>query len=659
MPFVSRKTAWGIGLLALAGALLAAGFRLDGLPFQPGALFSDSSTSHYPAALFLRESVLGRGEFPLWREAFMAGAPFTANPLNKTAYPLQWLGLLLEPLTLLNGLVLAHFIIAGAGMWLWARSLGISASGALMSALAYMLAPRILAHLGAGHLDLLYAAAWWPWLMWAAGRQGPRGWRWSLLTGLFAGLVLLADVRLALYALPCAALAFAIRWQQGGRSWKVLALGGLSVVLAFGLAASVLVPVAAWSPWMTRAALAPAETGAGLLSAGGLAGLIVPAASASGQETLTYLGIVTLLLAAIGAVSLPRRWRGALAVAVLAVVLLALGSNGPVWPLLANGGLLAWFRMPARIWFVLALLAAPLAGRGVDRLIAAVPGVAEQSSRARRLRLAAFGLLAVTLALGAGLLTAPAARLGGAQILLAGGGLGAALLLALAGRLRGRRLYGVLLLLLIADGLFSAHAWIEWRPADDWLGPYQPVIAALRADEAARVYSPSYSLPQEAAAQAGLRLFGGVDPFQISGVSAAIVRAGGITFRGYSIVMPPLAEADDWRESNRDAPLDPALLAEWGVSHVVAAFPIDQPDLRLLAQIGGAWIYRNALYRPLPAPDAPPDFADGWPDLPGQADVARLNGLTLEVWVGSMMLLLIVSGLLAGAALSRRTGERP
>ena len=318
MPSRSIWQAIGVAVVALLAVLLAASFRADGLPFTPGALFSDASTSHYPAALFLREFVLEQGEFPLWRETFMAGAPFAANPLNKTAYPLQWFGLLLEPLTLLNGLIVAHFLIAGAGMWRWVRSLGISSYGALVSALAYMLAPRVLAQLGAGHLDLFYAAAWWPWLMWSAGRLGARGsWRIAVLTGLFAGLVVLADVRMAAYALPCAVVAYFISWGRAGRKADALIYAVASAALAVGLALAVIVPVVGWSPWMNRAALTAADSGADLMNASTLLGVFVPSPASGGQETLTYLGIVTLALAMIGAFALPRRWRYALGIAML------------------------------------------------------------------------------------------------------------------------------------------------------------------------------------------------------------------------------------------------------------------------------------------------------------------------------------------------------
>ncbi len=159
-------------LIVVLGAvcLLATGFRPGTLPYNPGATFSDAVTSHLPAAQFLREAVLDQHSFPLWRETIMAGQPFAADPLNKTAYPLQWIALLLPPIYHLDLMIVLHLLIAGAGMWLWARSLGLGEWAAGISALAYALSPRVLGHTGAGHLDLLYALAWFPLLMWAVGR---------------------------------------------------------------------------------------------------------------------------------------------------------------------------------------------------------------------------------------------------------------------------------------------------------------------------------------------------------------------------------------------------------------------------------------------------------------------------------------------------------
>src|SRR5262245_5864905 len=68
--------------IGIAALLIGVGYRVDTLPFRPGATFSDAVISHWPNALFLQRS-LQAGEFPLWRPLLMSGQPFAANPLSK------------------------------------------------------------------------------------------------------------------------------------------------------------------------------------------------------------------------------------------------------------------------------------------------------------------------------------------------------------------------------------------------------------------------------------------------------------------------------------------------------------------------------------------------------------------------------------------------
>jgi hypothetical protein len=122
--------------------------------------------------------------------------------------------------------------------------------------------------------------------------------------------------------------------------------------------------------------------------------------------------------------------------------------------------------------------------------------------------------------------------------------------------------------------------------------------------------------------------------------------------------MPPLAETGDWRQSNRDAVIDAALLATWDVSHVVAYFPIDHPDLALLTEIDGTFIYRNTLHRPGSGSTVPPQFPPDWPGVPDRAEVAALNTIALDAWLGSMVLLAAVVGGLLFLALAKAQGGK-
>lgn len=645
----------------LVGAfLLLVGFNPVGLPFVPEARFSDAAVSHWPAALHLRESVLARGEYPLWRETLMGGQPFTANPLNKMAYPLQALALLLEPAPFLNVMLALHLLLAGAGMWLWVRALSLGETAAAVSALAYVLAPKLVGHLGAGHVDVVYALAWWPWLMWAVhglvntGRAAP--WAWVVRVGVLAGLVFLGDVRLSLFAFGLAGayglweMARLRRWPRG--LWFAPA-GGIVVLLTL----AVTVPLLAWRGYLNRGDLTPADAGLHSLEAGQLAGLVLPPHSGT-PETLAYLGLVVLVLAGIGFFSAPRQHIFWLAVTLVAG-LWALGVNAPLWPLLVSifPGLL-WFRVPARAWFVLMLTGALLAGYGLQALLMLTERIRreEQIQRLAARRLAVAGGMGAALFCGGFTLAVLVDLPGtiGAGVMLLGGLLGVVLLLMLYGKLTPSQLGVLVLLVLFVDLAWTGRNWAEWRAPESWLTHQDAVIAELRDRAAAddltafRVYSPNYALEQQAAAAHDLRLFYGVDPFQVKSVVEAMAQASGIPNVGYSVVQPPLAgiENDDALEqANCDVAIGAeqrGLLAAWGVRYIVSRCPLDAQLSEPLAVADGIYLYDNPEFLSEPNP-----AVTGWPvgyapDAATIDDLHRLTSLSALVAGAAFVLSLVL-----------------
>ncbi len=492
--------------------------------------------------------------------------------------------------------------------------------------------------MGAGHLDLLYALAWFPWWMWAVGELiggGVGAWRAMplrkiLLVGLFGGLMLLADVRLSLFAYLLAGaygLYEAIRQSQTRRLlWFVPA--GIVVLL---LTIAVIAPLLAWRPYLSRAGMTPADAGVFSLEPAQLIGLLLPARGGN-IETLTYLGLPVLALAIVGAITARRWfWIGAAGVAAW----WALGQNGLLWSTLVQiVPALLWFRVPSRAWFVVALIAPLLAGYGLEWLL----------DQRRRGLLAA--LIGTVMAVVGGLFFAVSVpAINGLALLIGGGGIGLITLLAFSGQLRGNRLAAAVLVVTFLDLAISGRGWLEWRTMEAWLPPNQVLLAERLTELGAyRVYSPTYSLQQPAAEDYHLRLFGGVDPFQLKGVVEAVEQGGGIKNTGYSVVMPPLDSAD-LAQANREAVPDTAALGRWGVTHVVSAYPLDVPTLEQVDVIGGVYVYANH------DPTLTTDFGNpAWPkdapDLPDPATVQRLNQLTEIAALISGAALLVVLALL-------------
>lgn len=72
----------------------------------------------------------------------------------------------------------------GSAWWPW--------RAALAAAFAFMGAPRLLGHLGAGHLTMIQAAAWFPWLALACWGTVRRPRRWTPALALCLALLVLA-----------------------------------------------------------------------------------------------------------------------------------------------------------------------------------------------------------------------------------------------------------------------------------------------------------------------------------------------------------------------------------------------------------------------------------------------------------------------------------
>jgi hypothetical protein len=635
-------------VLLLGVFLISTRFAPDRLAFLPKAGFSDAVVSHYPAAWHIRE----HGIFSTWREMNLAGQPFAANPLNKTAYPPQLLALLLPPTLHLNVMLVLHMLISAFGMFAWARRLGLRDEAALVSGLAYALAPRMTAHLAAGHLDLIYALAWFPWLMGAVHHLCQN--RISALSFFHvpligsAALLILADVRLALFALATAAI-YAIAECVRLRRWLPLGIGGGVGGFIGLLTVGVGVPLLLWQPYLSRSALTPQEAGGFSLTPDNFIQVLIPP-PAIDVERLTHVGLAALVLALLAIVQSPRKH--ALWIALIGgAAWYALGSNGWLWTTLVDlFAPLLWFRVPARAWFVVALIVPLLAGYGAQALFE----MAQQPPRLlKRLRLfAGLALLLCALVSAFLLASVPDLAVSGLRIFLIGGAVCLGALLASLQRLRGNVLAIALIALVFIDLTWNGCAWLDWRDEDAWRTPYVALAEVLAADSADRIYSPAYSLPQQMAAEYDLHLFGGVDPFQLRGVASAIETASGVGNQGYTVVQPPFVggSGDDLREVNRDAVPDTLLLAAWQVSHVVAPYSIEHPRLQLAETIESVYIYRNLDYQLALARDAVPRWANDAEGLPSAETVAVINSATAAAQqIGlSAFFLFVITGLWLG-----------
>ncbi|HEY7417102.1 MAG TPA: hypothetical protein VH593_18085, partial [Ktedonobacteraceae bacterium] len=249
-----------LALLVLVAALLL--YPSPFMQYQLPAIWqnSDLTISHWPTAILIKRTILQEHQLPLWNPYYAGGQPLIADPLAALFYPPTYLVLFLSLRNYYLVLMMGHLVFAGLGMLLLARyAAGLSRFSALVAAICFMATPRLLSHLGAGHITLLQTVSWYPWLAlacWATVREPLRR---SPLLGICIALTLLAGhPQMAYYGLlMTAALASWLlvkRWRLEGLRALLLSMAGLMVagVIGFLLAAIHLLPLMQFTALSTR-----------------------------------------------------------------------------------------------------------------------------------------------------------------------------------------------------------------------------------------------------------------------------------------------------------------------------------------------------------------------------------------------------------------------
>jgi len=540
--------AWlGLGVVSALAAVAL--LRADWIPWSAKGAYSDLAITHWPNAVFVQNALRETGRLPFWRPLIMAGTPFAANPLSGLWYPPNVLLLFLPLPAAFNLLLALHLFWGGLGMYELGRGLNLSPGAALVAAVAWTLTPKTIAHLGAGHFGLVCALGWLPWVVWAARWAGQTGrWQVGMVAGAALAVQFLADPRIAALTVPVAVASALVRRRtedEGANPFARRSPFPVSMAVSGGLAFLVLtavqtLPLAEFMAYSTRAMLTPAEAGWSSLPWRYLLGVILPDRGGF-HEWMTYVGPAVLILAVLGLSVLGRRAWLVLAGLGLAV-LFALGMNTPFYRLLVRlvPGL-TWLRVPARAWVIVAFGLALLAGLGVA-------GLQRRGRPGRWLT----------------------------------PGRSAALALALV---------------IVDLGLMDASL-IRLRPVASAIGEDADLIAYLASRPSLfRVYSPSYSLPQQTGALYGLQTVDGVDPLQLAETVAFVQRAAGLESQPprYSEVLPPAPPSGDVIMGHRDARPNLELLGLLNVRYLAAEFPLDSQggDLVELARFGTTYVYEN------------------------------------------------------------------
>jgi hypothetical protein len=177
---------------------------------------------------------------------------------------------------------------------------------------------------------------------------------------------------------------------------------------------------------------------------------------------------------------------------------------------------------------------------------------------------------------------------------------------------QGQIWLAALVVLLLVDLAVADWRLTSVRPASEVLSERRGLATWLEEHLAPgeRVFSPSYSLPQQTAAQLRLELADGVNPLQLRNYRDFLAGATGFRLTGYSVTLPPFPgglPSQDWSPS-----IDVEALGLLSVRYVVSEYPLAAPELGVPESVDGAYVYRNAAARPRAWVELPPAGTAHW-----------------------------------------------
>ena len=213
---------------------------LGWLTLVPG----DGWTSNFGVRVLVGK-MIAHGQLPLWNPYIFGGMPLLAAIYPGALYPPNWLFAVLSPGAAMNVVVITSYHIALFGAYLYARRIGLTRLGALVTAITFAFSGFAIAHLV--HTHRITAVIWLPWIVLAVEQlYHQASWRWITLGAVCVALQVYAgEPQMTFYTmLVCAAITlFSLFFrEEKERRWKFVVAAIMLAVCAALLSAIQMLP---------------------------------------------------------------------------------------------------------------------------------------------------------------------------------------------------------------------------------------------------------------------------------------------------------------------------------------------------------------------------------------------------------------------------------
>lgn len=392
---IERAAPWKRGLVvaALLCAVIVA--LMPEAALQNRIFLVPDATAWESFASVGRES-LEAGEYPLWNPYVFCGMPsYPSQMYTPWVYPVSFVTSMLHRHAGFPelGWLLLHYLIAGLGMYLLCRSLGLRWSLSTLAGALFILLPNFVAIGAHGHGSQACAIAWMPFALLLSRRlfRGERRAVTAPLLALVLGVQMLrGHIQISYYTFLITGAVFlweTVRSLRGGNrraAWGNLASLVLVVVGALGVSAVLVLPVREYAGHSIRGGAGGLDYGYATswsLHPKEMLTFVFPWAFGYGKATYlgampftdypNYIGIVAAVWAAIGAALVRRRWKWLLVTLAVLATLVSFGRHLPVLygPMFRLLPFFNKFRVPVMVLIVQQLAVIALAAGGIDAFL--------------------------------------------------------------------------------------------------------------------------------------------------------------------------------------------------------------------------------------------------------------------------------------------------
>lgn len=327
-------------------------------------------------------NLIRAGHLPLWNPYLFSGMPLHGAAQAGVLFPLNWFYLVFSPPVATNLMMLATYMAAALGAYLFARRSGANITGAVTTSFIWQFSAFLVEQVG--HTNVLQTAAMLPWVLWAvesyvSTRSRGRG---LLLAILVAVQIFAGHQQTSAYALLLTGAYTLVLVRASKRSLSSYLSPLAMLGLGFLLAAVQILPTiellrnsmraSASYDFFSSFSMPPhfALTVFAPYVFGGGNGLLFRAPYVGPTffgEYVAYVGLLTIMLASLALLFKPDVRTKFWAIVFAVCLLLAFGRFLPfhMYAVIYYVPVLNLFRVPARHLMEVEFALAVLAGRGI------------------------------------------------------------------------------------------------------------------------------------------------------------------------------------------------------------------------------------------------------------------------------------------------------